>query len=649
MFFIATLVWSQSQKAHQENQWEGALEKATAILNGSGAEKINQFAECLSELPPNPTEVQAQTVAELFNQSLNLASPANHAKLINNYGIFLLKQQQYGQAATLFGDLDPEALRSLGSPERARFHYNHARALQLEGQSNQAAAIFAKAIDADEAFSTAYQRLFDLALASKESALWRSAISAANRLLANGRHSQTLNFALATLALPPDHMKQAMLADFMPFVMDYFHAAHVNPQHYGQDWHPKMKQAWEALDWPLANWDPAQVPKVRTHELAKAYSHCRVVDAVYMGAFKKPDRFRDQIRAVGSLPLNLNHARWSELFESAGKDFLKTKNYLEAANLFILAWEFSPFDTEAGLYLSNTLLAGGAGVDPEGKIFDYLIQNSYQGKGQAYKMDNPVLIYRFHVLLGTIFSDRKTWDSERRFYGARKQWSMAADWFEQLKRNPPPNMEHEFTLAPGLYANLGLANQNSAGYDGEAWKAYTTATEHFIEQNNKTAARKVYNQRETLPTTMRSAENQDRNQKLIQKLFLPANGDKRTAAALARHVTWLASGKTKGKQANFKRLDLREYDFSGLDLTGTDFTGADLRGAKFTGTNLSQVNFSKANLDGATFLKANLENANLKKAKLNNAYLERSSLKKEQLSPKQLKALNQKSLRNFSP
>ena len=210
-------------------------------------------------------------------------------------------------------------------------------------------------------------------------------------------------------------------------------------------------------------------------------------------------------------------------------------------------------------------------------------------------------------------------------------------------------MEKEFTLAPGLYSNLGLANQNSAGYDSEAWKAYTTATEHFIEMDNKIAARKVFNQRESLPTTMRSAENQDRNQKLIQKLFLPANGDERTALAIAKHVTWLASGKTKGKRANFKRLNLVGYDFSGLNLAGTDFRGADLQGAKFTGTDLSQANFAKANLDSATFLKANLENANLKKAKLQNAYLERSKLKKAQLSKSQLKALNQKSLRNFSP
>ena len=153
-----------------------------------------------------------------------------------------------------------------------------------------------------------------------------------------------------------------------------------------------------------------------------------------MGAFKKPDRYREQIRAVGSLPLNLENARWSALFESAGKDFLKNKNYLEAANLFILAWEFSPFDTEAGLYLSNTLLEGGAGVDPEGNIFDYLIQNSYQGKGQAYKMDNPVLIYRFHVLLGTIFSDRKTWDSERRFYGAPQTMDHGSGLVREIKK-----------------------------------------------------------------------------------------------------------------------------------------------------------------------------------------------------------------------
>ena len=263
LFFIATMVWSQPQKADQEKQWEGALARAAAILNGPGAEKVDQFAEYLSQLPPNPTEAQAQTVAELFNQSLTLASPANQAKLINNYGIFHLKQRQYSQAAALFGDLDSEALKSLEPAKRARFHYNHARALQLDGRSDQAAAIFVQAIDTDGGFSAAYERLFDLALASKESASWRAAISAANRLLASGRHSQTLHFALATLALPPEHLKQAMLADFMPFVIDYFHAAHVTPQYYDQDWHPKMKNAWAALDWPLAMWDPEQVPPVR--------------------------------------------------------------------------------------------------------------------------------------------------------------------------------------------------------------------------------------------------------------------------------------------------------------------------------------------------------------------------------------------------
>lgn len=106
------------------------------------------------------------------------------------------------------------------------------------------------------------------------------------------------------------------------------------------------------------------------------------------------------------------------------------------------------------------------------------------------------------------------------------------------------------------------------------------------------------------------------------KLYITPKELKET---IEEHKEWLKDH-SKGRQANFRLVDLQDADLQGVDLRYADFMdadlqGANLQGADLRGANLWYANLRNANLQGAKLQKATISDADLRYANMVNANL----------------------------
>lgn len=516
--------------------------------------------------------------------------------IANNYAVFLLRRDKHTLALNLLKDLyqaiNLEA--ELNASEAARCMYHFGRLWEAEDDSGKAINWYTKAARLDAAYRAPVRRLLAAARESGDTETWRRLVDLVGHHARNNRQAMAARLLGEFLALGPEDLQQIFAVDFAGNLRHYLLEAAVTPAIYKKRWQQPLESAWTSLDKPLVKWDPLH--RIETKGVAgtvvRTWMKVLVLHTMYSGSFDGTVRHAEvqkrHLRKAG-----FSSAKLGEFARMVGSDFMAIQAYPQARNLLLLAWSLNPRDTQSGVMLSRVLLLGGKAVDPDGDVLDYLLKVSFEAKGSAYQSNDYPLIYQYHVMLATIFQEQGVIDSPRPFWGARKQWQLAANIHERMAREA----KDAWRPSPRLYeslAQVNLAGQRTR--PEKAFEAYTTATQQYVMLDRKAEGRRMYTKRATLGIARPSRS----ETRLAQSLFLPKDGNKQVARMMADQVAYSASGGKIGKKGNFAKMDLRNYDFSGMNLKGVDFKDANLSGATFREVDLSGANLSGAKTEGAT-------------------------------------------------
>lgn len=103
-------------------------------------------------------------------------------------------------------------------------------------------------------------------------------------------------------------------------------------------------------------------------------------------------------------------------------------------------------------------------LDPEGSKFNNLIGELFQGKGLAYKQNDRPIIRRYHIVLGSIFYERKHWGPKRTDYNRAANARFQLEHAVSEKLGPIINPKLRQMLGD-VYEELDQSNKAINAYE----------------------------------------------------------------------------------------------------------------------------------------------------------------------------------------
>ena len=250
---------------------------------------------------------------------------------------------------------------------------------------------------------------------------------------------------------------------------------------------------------------------------------------------------------------------FSSTLKNIGDYYDREEQPAPALSSYFAAWAVDMTNTDAALYAATTLRDHTKELDPQGRVFDGLVDSFFSAKGVLYQKKDWPNILRMHLVLAEIFERDGKWGKESDTHSVIFQLNQA-EMMEKRVREASP----EFPPSPGLHQRLGNAYQQT-GRNAEAWEQYVTAAEGFVQYSNADQAAAALGLAKALrfaPTTIgrdrvRDIEEQAQNLRKGPSAGVPASS-KTTPATFATGAA--ARAVTPAARPTQKKLPLVSID-----------------------------------------------------------------------------------------
>jgi len=630
--------WAETltQGRRLQIRWEETAER------GLVAERIAAWLASLGEQAPEAVVFQAGALFEAVSQRKADLPPDRFFMVLNNYAVFLIRQNQNAEAVKRFAEAyKDQKLEELMAPEdAARCYFNFGVALARIDDVRRALNWHRKAFEIAPEFAPARRDLFRVAVSAQTVEALQPAFLTANDLLARGAIREVGDFLETCLRrfVEPEALWDA---GFFEVFASYLATAAPSPARFVRRWRPRLRAAWEksggdfgqgaALRFILGLYDGSLTGESLQWRNASSL-------AEQSGIF------------MDSLGAQLAHA--------AGRGFESAGDPKTALQLWDLAWRLDPENLDRASRYIAALAVHGDRVEDAAAMMEASLARLLDANGAIQLAGAPEAKVRLHGMMGQWFADRGQWGRTGRIRGAAFHWKRAVDLLPATaKPDQPPRP------APTLLRNLGTA-WAQLGKDKRAWQCYSRAAEALVALQRPEQARLVIKERDALeyqPRRKLRAVDQTLKANLVAEYQARIFGSERADVTLP--ADWLNAPQTEGalvlmsrvdeekkrrfgeiyaelasshetalvqpdnelarwiksagagenlSRANFAGLDFSEYQFQRTDFRGVDLAGANLSSAVLTGANLAGANLTNANLDGANLRGANLDGALMK-------------------------------------
>lgn len=365
----------------------------------------------------------------------------------NNYATIALKSGNKKKALEILeAGYNEKALQAVDGAGRARYLFNFASVLEKGNQSEKSIKSYLEAYTADPRYIRAANSALRVALAS-------DSLPAISKVLQQLIQYGQLSVAETNFRILFDQPKQTGSDEFVSIIeafYEYLVAAQVGPTIFQVEWRSYLDSKKKGLS-----------PKSKT-----------LMNFVY--------------RAYDStLPIRIKKSRSrkyvkpSRFLANVGELYAKRGELSQALARYTSAWSLDNLNLSAGQYAANLLIEYPDKLDPEGKVLRDLTSELFSGKGTAYLGEDWPNIFRFHILLGSIYVKKEEWGDSFYPFGARFQLEHALQ-----ARKKIPESENEFKEAPGLYSMLGQTFVG-LGQESDAFKNYVLAANDALALGDK--------------------------------------------------------------------------------------------------------------------------------------------------------------------
>lgn len=397
--------------------------------------------------------------------SVAAGDPVQRSMAANNLAVLLLRQGKVSEAAQAVGAIDLSSISSssISKSQQSIFRFNIGRAQELNGNTWEAYTQYSEAFTSNPGMVSALQGAFRT-LGKQPALPVAEAATLSDRATANGL-PDIANEQLLNLLESWDDLQlkqnQAGAERLMAALLGAYAAQEVTP--------------------PLFRTREAP----RLHKISSIHNSLtemiKEIEAAFLGTF--PFDPREAAVGLAAWRSNQQSAQTMAVVLEHIADFYATNEQPKMAlGRYGAGWEIAHAPQCAVKY--SSLLSRNAGLDPDDRLVDRLVEDIFIEKGQAYIMGDWTHILPLHIALGTIFEERGKWQENGDPRGALFQWqhAIAAD-VEVRRRNlsTPPS--------PGLHVHLGNVFR-AIKRNEDAVREFLTAGEGFIAAGDLAEARK---------------------------------------------------------------------------------------------------------------------------------------------------------------
>ncbi|MCC5859321.1 MAG: tetratricopeptide repeat protein [Ectothiorhodospiraceae bacterium] len=423
-------------------------------------------------------EERLEAATKYFEYAIAHGADRERLAALNNYATANLKLGNSTQAVALFSQGLPQVQAFPDPAVRARYLHNFGEALLQHGDPSAAIPVLVQAFDADPASTVAAEAGVRAAITAGDG---DRAGHFAGGLLRNG-HEATAASALRQL-LAPDALPR--MDDSRPVIeafYDYLVASRTDQDAYRNDWEGLTRDALGRVEESGRQYLNF-VPLAYSPELPVVLEpiSARIEFAPWL---PNPED--------GKLAADLLGAP-SRFLTGVGEIYAEQGDVNAALARYALSWSLDTTNVQAGQYAANLMTVHREKVDPQRRLFSQFVFNLFEGKGEAYLGNDWPAIFRFHVVLASLYVQEGQWGDEHRADGAIFQLQHAL-----RARARIADSEARGIAVPGLYGMLGQAYAG-IGDEAKAFDNYLHAARDALRLEDREQARQYLRAARALP------------------------------------------------------------------------------------------------------------------------------------------------------
>lgn len=472
----ASAAQEQARKAKSRGDYKSAAEGFGEVRKSalaaddkkSAAQAAIDYAQSVerwASVDPTQQNRLAEAV-ESYQNAIQWGDLDQQAYARNSLGVLLLRQGKTSESVAVFREIDLERIAPV---TRFAYVYNYGRALEKNRDLQSAYAQYRRTLELQPRFEPAIESAFRVLQQSSPPNI-REAAGLGRQLVERGSAAFTarqIHALLKAWSTAPD------VTELLTVLVQYYVSASV---------------------------DPAQFDKSESGDLrglgATSPALSRPIDEIHTAYF-------------GNFPANFHHgaardvfrswaysreraALFSALLKRIGDYYDSREAPDKALPRYSAAWMLNTADSEPAVYAAAIIRDHAKTLDPQGRLFNQLLETLFMQKGGAYFEKDWPNILRFHVILGTIFEREKIWGSSHDPRSAIFQWENALEAEKQIRQ-----VDKNFPPSPGIHASLALAYENTSR-TADAWDQYVQAAQGFIQSRNPDPAASALKRAESL-------------------------------------------------------------------------------------------------------------------------------------------------------
>jgi len=431
------------------------------------AKILADYADQLSQLSrikkDKNLEIQA---VNLYKTALGSLEGANKLKSANNYGALLMRMNNEQEALKVLQSVEPSYNQQNDPEMRAPFLYNLGRAYENNGNFINATETYQKAATVDPVFSPA-SRAVNRLLPNAGSELKSIEATAKwlNAIVDGGDFSLAQKSLQAVLSQKDLFSSEDYELIFIPIIR-YLTLAEVGPDQF-------------------FTWSEKLPPTDLLHEKASTVKNelIQSYDANYQISFK-PGSGLQYVMTIAEVAKDANDpVDLSKFLKMIGDSYQSLHKPELALQRYAAAWSIDTTNMEAAYLAALILYESGNRFQDNRFYLDDLIFQVFEQEGGAYKAhvgEDWVSILRFHVVLGTIYSEKGDWGNSNNPQSAIFQFEHAIKAYTRLKAQK--KIEEAGPIA-GVKAALARSFDKS-GQMKKAGSMYIDAVKSALEEKD---------------------------------------------------------------------------------------------------------------------------------------------------------------------
>jgi tetratricopeptide (TPR) repeat protein len=407
---------------------------------------------------------------ESYQNAIQLGDIDQQAYARNGLGVVLLRQGKTVESLAAFRAIDMD---KVAPPTRFAYVYNYGRALEKNDDLQTAYVQYRRALQLQPRFEPAIESAFRVLRQSSPPNV-KEAVGLSRQLIERGSGAFTagqIHTLLKVWSTAPDAI------ELLTVLLQYYVSASVDPEQFEKFESGDLRSVAAAT--PAMNRPIDEIHTAYFGDFSPSFRHGPARDMFRSWAYPRE-----------------HAALFSALLKKVGAYYDQREAPQKALPRFAAAWMLNPSDSEAAVYAAAIVRDHAKTLDPNGQLFNELLQTLFMQKGEAYFENDWPNILRFHVVLGTIFEREKIWGSSQDPRSAIFQWESALKAETRIRQ-----VEKNFSPSPGIHNSLALAYEKTSRA-ADAWDQYVLAAQGFVESGNPDPAASALERAESLSVAL---------------------------------------------------------------------------------------------------------------------------------------------------